>query len=203
MEIRVDKGKVKFVEVDENGQDQFFTKFGYLKGKCKWAKVLAPDQFGNYAVDMYPEAEVLEHFKEEIKALTDEAVTLLEGVKKKVALVADPTKEDEDEVEYIQFKRKSEKANGSLNTPPKIYDLYGNYQADWDKLVGNGSLVKVGYMLTPYYMASTKTVGVSYKFYAIQVIDHVAYESTGSGNSGFGDETGDGAPFESGDGEDF
>jgi hypothetical protein len=68
-----------------------------------------------------------------------------------------------------------------------MYDAGGNKVEEWDKLVGNGSLVKVKFQARPYYMNSTKMVGTSLKFYAMQVINLVQYSA--GGDSGFGDET--------------
>jgi hypothetical protein len=72
-----------------------------------------------------------------------------------------------------------------------MYDAGGNLVTDWDKLVGNGSKVKIKYRVAPYYMSSTKMVGLSFKFYAVQVINLVEFKQ---GDKGFGDET-DEAPF--------
>lgn len=198
MEARISDGRVVFEFTDDKGKKKNYAHFDYLRGKAKWAKVLEADQYGNYAIDVYPEeAGGLDAIKEEAERIAEEAKGLVEGLKKKVALVADVSKEDSEEVEYIQFKRKEDKG------APKIYNKYGELDEDWDSLVGNGSIVKVGCVLSPYYMAATKTVGVSYKLYAVQVIDLVEYEG-GSGNTGFGNEAGDEAPFETEEkGEDF
>ena len=202
MEIRVNKGKVGFVYVDK-GEDQYYSQFGYLKGTSKWTKVLQPDQYGNYAVDVYPSEDDLNHIKDIATEIANDAKELVEGAGKQVKMVNDVSKFDQEDVEYIQFKRKASKQDGSDVPPPKIYDAGGTHVADWNKLVGNGSTVKVGYTLTPYYMAATKTVGVSFKFYAIQIIKLSEYTGgTGGGSGGFGDETdSNDAPFDGG--EDF
>ena len=194
MEIRNDKGQIKFVNVVD-GEEKPAGEFGYLRGPCKWAKVLEADQYGNFAVDVYASEEDREEFAKLVESISEEAKTLVEGLKKKVAGIADSVKEDGDGKQYIQFKRKEYKG------PPKIYDKFGNEASDWDKLVGNGSDVKIAYFLSPYYMASTKMVGVSCKFYAIQVIDLVEYEGVTASNTGFGDESGNDSGFA--DGEEF
>ena len=197
LELRVNKGKLGFVYVDK-GEDNYYSQFGYLKGEAKWAKILAPDQYGNYAVDVYPSAEDLEHIKAISTEMAETAKALVEEAGKKVNGIADVCKEYEG-TEYIQFKRKAEKANGDTVAPPKIYDAGGTHVADWDKLVGNGSTVKIKYRVAPYYMASTKMVGLSYNFYAVQVIDLKEFSG---GDSGFGDETDGQAPFDV-NGEEF
>jgi len=45
-------------------------------------------------------------------------------------------------------------------------------------------------------MASTKMVGVSLKFYAVQVIDLVEYSGGGGNNSPFENESGETVPFD-------
>ena len=128
----------------------------------------------------------------DMEALRDQGAAEVEAAGKKYAL-ADVIKEDEETgKKYIQFKLPPENFKGEAQAP-KVFDKHGNEDTDWDKLIGNGSTVKVKYMAKPYYMNSTKMVGVSYKFYAVQIINLEEY--SGGGESGFGDETGD-APFD-------
>jgi hypothetical protein len=198
MELKIEDGRYKFI-YKENGKENNFMQFGYLKGESKWAKILKPNQYDNYAVDVYTD---LDHIKEIAGEIAETAKGLIEDAGKKVKGIADLVKENDEDVEYVQFKRKGLKFDGSPNTPPKIYDASGTHVEDWDKLIGNGSIVKVAYQLSPYYMASTKMVGVSYKFYAIQIIKLSEYKAGGSGNAGFEDETDGDAPFDT-DNEDF
>ena len=169
-------------------------KFGYVKGKCKWAKVLEPGQFGSFTIDLYGEA--VEEMFSEMEALRDEGAAEVEAAGKKYQVVDVFKENDETGEKFIQFKLPETNYDGEPNKV-KIYDVSGNEVTDsWEALIGNGSVVKVKYMAKPYYMASTKNVGISYKFYAIQVINLEEYTA---GESGFGDETGD-APFDT-DGE--
>lgn len=170
-------------------------KFGFVKGTSKWAKVLEPGQFGSYTIDVY--GEDIEALVADMEALRDAAAEEVEAAGKKFAL-ADVFKEDEEGNKFIQFKLSPENYKGEAQAP-KIFDKHGNEDSEWDKLIGNGSVVKVKYMAKPYYMNSTKMVGVSYKFYAVQVIKLEEY--SGGGESGFGDETGDDTPFDSDSGD--
>jgi hypothetical protein len=185
-------GKVKFEEAGSEAA------FGYVKGSAKWAKVTAVDDFGNYSVSMYGD-EVVE-MREELEAMRDSAFDeVVAGGKK--AEKADVVKVDNDGNEFIGFKLPEMDFEGNPNKI-KFYDAGGSELKDFNELVGNGSLVKIKYRIAPYYMASTKKVGVSFKFYAMQLIKHVEY--TGGGDSGFGDESGDTISGEvSKDGEDF
>jgi hypothetical protein len=193
MELMAGKGRVSFISKNDDGSTNQFSHFGTLKGEAKWAKVLEPDQYDNYAVDIYGD---FSHVQEEAEAIAAKAAELVEAAGKKVQGIADVVKENNEGVEYVQFKRKGSKADGSPNTPPKIYNASGAHIEGWDKLIGNGSKVGVAYYLAPYYMASTKMVGVSLKFYALQVIDLVAYSGGGGGSSPFGNESGEDVPFD-------
>ena len=164
--------------------------FGYVKGTVKWAKVLEVGQFGKYTVDVYGEA--VEALVEQMEELRGEAAKEVD-VAGKPYDVADVIKTDDEGKKFIQFGMKPENYKGDIQSPT-IYDKHGNEDAEWDKLVGNGSTIKVRYMAKPYYMNSTKMVGISYSFFAVQVIDLVEY--SGGGESGFGDETGDDTPFD-------
>ena len=170
-------------------------EFGYVKGMSKWAKVLEVGQFGSYTIDVY--GEDIENMVEGMEALRDKGAAEVEAAGKKYQL-ADVIKEDADGKKFIQFKLPPENFKGEAQAPT-IYDKHGSKDEEWDKLIGNGSTVKVKYMAKPYYMNSTKMVGVSYKFYAVQVINLEEY--SGGGELGFGDETEDGAPFDTGSGD--
>ena len=167
-------------------------KFGYVKGTAKWAKVLEAGQFGSFTIDMYgPDVE--EMFTE-MEALRDSGAKEVDEAGKKYQVV-DVFKENEETGQkYIQFKLPEMGYDDKVNKV-KIFDVSGTEVTDtWDKLIGNGSTVKVKYMAKPYYMASTKNVGISYKFYAVQIIKLEEY--SGGGESGFGDETSGDGPID-------
>ena len=194
MELVAGKGRVSFVSKNEDGTTNQFSHFGKIKGTAKWCKVLEPDQYDNYAVDMYGDVS---HIQAEAEAIAEKAKELVEASGKKVAGIADAIKTDNEGTNFVQFKRKGSKKDGSPNTPPKIYNAQGSHVEGWSKLIGNGSKVSVAYYLAPYYMASTKMVGVSLKFYAIQVIDLVEYKAGSGGGSPFDNESDEDAPFAS------
>ena len=191
MELVANQGRVSFVSKTDDGKTNQFSHFGKIKGTAKWCKVLEPDQYDNYAVDIYGD---LSHVQAEAEAIAEKAKELVLASGKKVAGIADVLKEKDGE-SFVQFKRKGSKQDGSPNTPPKIYNAQGSQVEGWDKKVGNGSTVGVAYYLSPYYMASTKMVGVSMKFYAIQVINLVEYSGGGDSSSPFSNESGEAPPF--------
>ena len=166
--------------------------FGYLKGITKWAKVLEPDQYGKYSVNMYLDEDTLEEQTNAFNKVISDAMAQVVEAGKKVAGMADFIKEDDEGNPFLSFKLDETKYDGSPNKID-MYNAFGKKVEDWNELVGNGSTVKIKFMAKPYYMASTKMVGVSLKFYAMQVIDLVKY--SGGEDAGFGDETG-GAPFD-------
>jgi len=184
---KINKGRVTF-ESTEN-------VFGYVKGTTKWAKVLEVDDYGKYSVNLYGD-DIVE-LQEELEALRDEAAKEIDELGKKYTL-ADVLKTEDDGEQFISFKLAPQDFEGKDQKITMI-DVGGNVVDDWDKLVGNGSKVKIKYRFSPYYMPSTKLLGISYRIYAMQVIDLVEFSK---GDSGFGDETSSDAPFKE-EGEDF
>ena len=187
---KISKGRVTFEEAASEAQ------FGYVKGEAKWAKVLEVDDYGNYSISMYGD-EVVE-LKEELVAMQESAAKELDALGKKYEL-ADVIKVDNDGKEFIGFKLPEKNFEDKPNKVT-IYDAGGKEQKEWEQLVGNGSIVKIKYRIAPYYMGSTKKVGISFKFYAMQVINLVEYTQ---GDNGFGDETSGDAPFDTETTEDF
>ena len=184
------KGRITFEEAASEAQ------FGYVKGECKWAKVLDPDDYDNFSISMYGDSVI--ELEEELLAMQKSANKEVEDLGKKTML-ADVIKVDNDGGKFIGFKLASKNFDGENNSI-KMYDAGGNLVEDWDKLVGNGSTVKIKYRIAPYYMSSTKMVGISFKFYACQVINLVEFKAQ---DSGFGDETSEDGGITEGNNEDF
>jgi len=170
--------------------------FGYLKGECKWAELLTPGQFGTFGVKLYGD-EVAE-MKEELEALQASAAKEIDELGKKYTL-ADIYKQDEEGKQFLAFKLPEKDYEGNENKIT-FYDVVGKKQPDFDSLVGNGSTIKIKYRIAPYFMASTKMIGISFKFYAVQILDLKEYSG---GDSGFTDESSGEAPFDTTGGEDF
>ena len=161
----------------------------YVKGTGQWINVVDVDEYGKWSVNLYGD-EVLA-LETELQAYLDEAVAFAKEQGKDVKAVADLYKEY-DGKRYIQFKKPQydEDTEG-----PKLYNVHGDeVTGTFKKPIGGGSTVRVRAMIKPYYMASTKTVGLTYKLLAMQIIENKEYK----GASGFGDESGgaEKAPFE-------
>lgn len=180
--------KKKIVNIFEEAEPIW----SYIKGTGQWINVVEPDDYDKWSVNLYGE-EVLE-MKDELTAFVDEAVAFAREQGKVVDNVAYPYSEY-DGKEYIQFKKKVYDAD---TPPPQLYNLHGDeITGTYRKPIGGGSSVRVRAMFKPYYMGTTKTVGVSKKLLALQILENKEYK----GASGFVDESGgadrvDEAPFE-------
>ena len=183
MEVKFSKGKCVF-----EGDDG--VKFGTVKGTAKWAHILKANEFGNFGIDVYGEG--VEDLIPTLEDMRDTAYDLVVAEGKK-ASKAEVYKQDDEGNKFIQFKLPELDFEGKPNKI-KVYDVHGELVEDWDKLIGNGSKVAVRYRAKPYYMSSTKMVGISYRFYAVQVIDLEEYSA---GGSIFDDESDGTTPFES------
>ncbi|MBD3841945.1 MAG: hypothetical protein IE909_08680 [Campylobacterales bacterium] len=170
---KIVKGKVTF---------ETEPKFGYVKGYTKWAKILAPDDYDKYSVNLY--GEEIEGMETELKELLDTAGKELEALDKQFT-VADIFRVDDSGKKFLNFKLNATDFEGKPQNI-KIYDVTGKeVTKTWNALIGNGSLVKIKYRVAPYYMAASRVLGLTFRFYAVQIINLQEYKAT----SGFGDET--------------
>jgi len=165
----------KFKSVIEDTQAEVI----FLRGKAKWAQVLEPNQYGDFSINIYPSSEDLEDYTKRVEDIRDRALSEVEEKGKKINGVNEVFKEDEDGDIYIQAKLPEKNYD---NKPNKIdiVDIEGNLIEDFDKLIGNGSDVVVKLYTKPYYMNSNKMVGISTKFYAIQIVRLVEYSAGGN-----------------------
>jgi hypothetical protein len=70
-----------------------------------------------------------------------------------------------------------------------VFNSKGIVQEDFNKLIGNGSTLKLQIWASPYHMASDNSVGISYKLKKVQLIELKEYSG---GDDAFGDESGSG-----------
>lgn len=192
IEVKVDKGRIKFNKENE----EYATEWATIKGEAKWAEVLEPsylyDANGLYSVKLYGD-DVVKFANEVLEPLRNKAYDAIIGlgVKYSKTTMADILKIDDDGKEFLHFKLKAKKFGGE-DTKPKIYDIKANNVTEtWDKLIGNGSEIKVRAYCAPYYMAKGKTVGISCKFEAVQIIKLVEYIPNKTKTGDFDDETGE------------
>ena len=122
----------------------------YLTGICDYASITKPNTR-------------FEHVWEIDIRLDDDTKALVEGVGAKVLY-------KEDRGEYVKCKRKTENKNGPTKAPT-VVDSQNN---PWDdKLIGNGSLVKVKAL--PFNWNFAGKTGISLDLDKVQVIELVPY----------------------------
>lgn len=154
------------------------------QGPCEWAKILKPDKQhdsdGLYSInqtlapdDAVPHQNLI---RAAVKSHHDLLITQNETVKG----YADPpfTKLENGGVE---FKFKNNAIGKPKNDAPFdiTIDVFDAQLNPWpkDKLIGNGSIVRVSYGLYLWNMTARGGVGVTLKLKAVQVIEWVEYIS--------------------------
>lgn len=84
----------------------------------------------------------------------------------------------------------SQKTNKPWKRKPTIFDAKGK-EIKNPPQIGSGSEVKLSVELAPYFAANDKTVGVSFRLEAAQVLKLVTFGSRDAAGYGFGEEEGD------------
>lgn len=125
-----------------------------IRGKAKWCKLVGDPSWGyenafrEWSTDVYVDEET-------VQRLTNE------GLEANI--------KDKGNGQYISFKRKELKADGSPNNPVRIVDHKGE---PWNGAkIGNGSVVNVNFAINEY-KPGKKAVNIL----SLQVWDHVKYE---------------------------
>ena len=125
-----------------------------IQGKCKWAKVIGEPSWGyenkfkEWSVDVYVDAATVDRLT-------------AEGLGEKI--------KDKGNGQYITFKRKELKTDGTPNTPIRVVDHHGE---SWDKRkIGNGSTVNVNFLINEYKPGQKNA-----NILSMQVWDYVPYE---------------------------
>lgn len=127
-----------------------------IRGKAKWSKVTGEpvwgyeNKFKEWSIDVYLDADTVERLK-------------AEGLGPKI--------KDKGNGDYMSFKRKELKVDGSPNQPIRIVDHRGNA---WDgSKIGNGSVVNVNFAINEFGKGKNdKTANIL----SMQVWDHVKYD---------------------------
>lgn len=161
----------------------------FVRGEAKWLYIKEPDDYDNWSLNLY--GEEVEDLIPELVEYLAEAVVFAKEQGKEVKTVAEVYKTDQDGNKFIKPKKKKYDED---TYPPKIYNITGDeVTEEFNKKLGGGTKVRVKLMVKPYYMGTTKTVGLSTKLIAVQVIKPVEY----AGGAGFDDESGgDTPPFD-------
>lgn len=159
-------------------------RFVTPKGEAMYAKVLNPDtKFdpeGVYKIDLLVDRSEAQDLIDKLEAVRDDYLEngdVVKAVREKNSKVrinvADVFEETDDGRAKFKFKQKAKITTKTGQTYDKKVAIFDSKVKPIQVEVGNGSTVKVSFSVQPYYMASTKTVGVSLKLIAVQVINLV------------------------------
>lgn len=129
-----------------------------IRGVANWAKILG-DPVDNYAKDGKEWTMDITPDKDGMKTIEDLGLT------KKIK-----NKED-DRGDFIQFRQRATRLDGSQNRRISVSDAAGHPWPD-NELIGNGSVVDVKFEFKDY--GEGKHPGVYPQ--AVRVLDHKAYE---------------------------
>jgi len=188
------------------------------KGSALWVRIKEPlteyDPDGQYLakVVLDPTTDDFKKFEDSLQKMLDSAVAeakdKLSPAKAKT-LVVKPVVADEEGSDgeltgnvVVNSKVKAiwKNSDGSVdNIKVPVHDVKGVEMKDFDKLIGNGSTIRLRVWAKPYYMAAFNQVGISYRLNKVQLIDLVEYASKGDD---FNDETGGALQDDSGSFED-
>ncbi len=127
-----------------------------IEGTAYWASLTRPNEKFEpmWTIDLSVDEKSANELKEQ-------------GIK-----VGETTVDETTITNIVKFKRKCSKANGDKNTQPQLVD---GSKKPLDKIVGNGSKVKV--MYRPYEWNFKGKKGMGLDLQAVQVLDLVEYTS--------------------------
>ena len=125
-----------------------------IEGTAYWASLTRPNEKFEpmWRIDLAVDSKDAEDFK-------GQGISL-----------AETTVDEKTISNIVRFKRKVTKANGDKNTQPQLVDAD---KKPLDKIVGNGSRVKV--MYKPYEWNFKGKKGVGLDLQAVQVLDLIEY----------------------------
>jgi hypothetical protein len=173
------------------------------KGEAKWAFLDKPDtrfdEDGIYRIELVLEqTEQVQSFLDRLDEMANEAweeqTKETKPTVKSKAVLAKPYQAEEDPetgeetgriVVRFKSKAKVQTKKGLMDMKPRVFDAKGRTVNPVPK-IGNGSTVKVAFAYRPYFVASSRRVGVSLYLNAVQLIELVEF---GGGNP-FGEEEG-------------
>lgn len=194
------------------------TNIASPKGKALWCKFKEPDtKFnvkGEYSTSLVvdPNNPAVQAYISKLEELRDiaynETCETLGAAKakgvRKAEVYVDDVDSNGNETGNIVFKYKlkdlSDRIQRGNDSEIVVVDAKKNRLSKADApLVGNGSEIRIVSYANPYYMASTKTVGISHIWSKMQIIDLVEFSGGGDEfdeEDGFEDTS---APVESND----
>lgn len=176
-------------------------------GIIKYAHISKPntkfDEGGVYTVDLVIDEATKNAFEKDILALTEAAKQSIYADPKNASRLAkikkftdhSPIKAEEDEEGnetgnfIVKFKAKATYTENGVTKPsqkPAVVDAKKKTMNP--DIVGRGSKVKVAFRVTPFANDSAKSIGISLRLSAVQVLELVQFG--GGGADAFGEEEG-------------
>lgn len=163
-----------------------YPRFVTPKGEALYAKVLTPDtKFdpdGVYKIDLFVDRDEAQDLINKLEVIRDDYLEnsdIIKAVREKNPKarinVAEVYEEDEEGRAHFKFKQKAKITTKTGQTYDKKVAIFDSKVKPIKVEIGNGSTVKVSFSAQPYYMASTKTVGLSLKLIAVQVLNLVEF----------------------------
>lgn len=177
------------------------------KGKALWCKFKEPDtKFnakGEYSTDLVcdPNDPAVKAYIEKLDKLVDiaynETCETLGPAKardvRKASVYKEEVNQDGELTGNIAFKYKlkdlTDRRERGDSGEILVVDAKRNPLGKEAPLVGNGSVIRVVSFVNPYFMASTKTVGLSHIWSKMQIIDLVEFSGS-AGTDEFDEEDG-------------
>lgn len=164
-------------------------------GNALWAKVTEPqaNKFNPvlmFSMSIIFKPEEVTEFKASMQTLLDnyydEVFAELKPQKQKSLVKADLFREAEDKDGNLtgELELRTKQFALDYNKEPQIMPIVDSTGKDITEgcpLVGNGSRVRAKVFPKLYHMASTNTVGISFRLNAVQIIDLVEYGKASSG----------------------
>ena len=151
-------------------------------GELRWAKVLTPDStFDDDGVYSIEATFKTEEAKDLISAIDQAAQNKLNLSQKSNAITSVPYEHIENGLVRFKFKQKAKTKNLEFSV-----DVFDNANKKWDvnTPIGNGSKGRVAFSLYEWEVPG-KGVGCSAKLKAVQIIEHVAFDTSGADFYGF------------------
>ena len=175
--------------------NEYQVKFESPTGEAKWAclktpKVWTEGEKGNYQISLMVPKEEAQDLIDQCVAMRDRIAQIIgEGDDVRMSPY-DPWKEDGDQIEF-RFKKPHFPANDKFpaSRPVPTY-LEDGSKVDWDNTewaVGNGSTVKIGGFIRPYYVG-TMGLGITLRLGAVKVYKLEKYTGA-TEDFGFGSDT--------------
>lgn len=176
------------------------------KGKALWCKFKEPDTKynakGEFSTDLVcdPNDPAVKAYIASLEKLLDvaynETCETMGPAKSRDVRKAAVYKEEYDSngnatgnvIFKFKLKDLDDRRDRGDSTSIIVVDAKKNKMGKDAPLVGNGSVIRVASFANPYYMASTKVVGISHIWSKMQIIDLV--EFSGGGADDFDDEDG-------------